>query len=179
MILLSCLQQRVTGQGIFTLHGFDLLCCVFSWCGRCNEVLGCKTACSLICVHSFLTCRKRGPLWNHEDVSPKNPNIKSAEQLSVFVRHVVNIFRQSQTGSLSTPDPLWVLVCFGLDLELSLCSFLQISNWTRCWVKWLWEQLYPALLVTMPAAPFRFSEHLNNLWLWQRCLTFCLAWLRL
>ncbi|KAF3834580.1 hypothetical protein F7725_027138 [Dissostichus mawsoni] len=30
----------------------------------------------------FITSRKRGPLWNHEDVSPKNPNIKSAEQLS-------------------------------------------------------------------------------------------------
>lgn len=45
-----------------------------------------------------LPCRKRGPLWNHEDVSPKNPNIKSADQLSVFVRHVVNVFKQSQSG---------------------------------------------------------------------------------
>uniref|UniRef100_H2UL19 Furry homolog, like n=1 Tax=Takifugu rubripes TaxID=31033 RepID=H2UL19_TAKRU len=46
----------------------------------------------------FITSRKRGPLWNHEDVSPKNPNIKSADQLSVFVRHVVNVFKQSQSG---------------------------------------------------------------------------------
>ncbi|XP_037530317.1 protein furry homolog-like [Nematolebias whitei] len=46
----------------------------------------------------FITSRKRGPLWNHEDVSPKNPNIKSADQLSVFIRHVVTIFKQSQTG---------------------------------------------------------------------------------
>lgn len=45
-----------------------------------------------------LPCRKRGPLWNHEDVSPKNPNIKSADQLSAFVRHVVNVFKQSQSG---------------------------------------------------------------------------------
>lgn len=45
-----------------------------------------------------LPCRKRGPLWNHEDVSPKNPNIKSADQLSVFVRHVVNVFKHSQSG---------------------------------------------------------------------------------
>lgn len=43
-------------------------------------------------------CRKRGPLWNHEDVSPKNPNIKSADQLSVFVRHVMTVFKHSQTG---------------------------------------------------------------------------------
>lgn len=45
-----------------------------------------------------LSCRKKGPLWNHEDVSPKNPNIKSADQLSVFVRHVVTVFKHSQTG---------------------------------------------------------------------------------
>ncbi|XP_078141897.1 protein furry homolog-like isoform X4 [Centroberyx gerrardi] len=46
----------------------------------------------------FVTSRKRGPLWNHEDVSPKNPNIKSADQLSVFLRHVVTVFKQSQAG---------------------------------------------------------------------------------
>uniref|UniRef100_A0A667XR08 Furry homolog, like n=1 Tax=Myripristis murdjan TaxID=586833 RepID=A0A667XR08_9TELE len=40
----------------------------------------------------------RGPLWNHEDVSPKNPNIKSADQLSVFLRHVVTVFKQSPSG---------------------------------------------------------------------------------
>ena len=42
--------------------------------------------------------RKRGPLWNHEDVAPKNPQIKSAEQLSVFLRHVVAVFKQSSAG---------------------------------------------------------------------------------
>ncbi|XP_063321968.1 protein furry homolog-like isoform X5 [Pelmatolapia mariae] len=46
----------------------------------------------------FITSRKRGPLWNHEDVSPKNSNIKSADQLSAFVRHVVTVFKHSQTG---------------------------------------------------------------------------------
>ncbi|XP_068448806.1 protein furry homolog-like isoform X2 [Clinocottus analis] len=46
----------------------------------------------------FITSRKRGPLWNHEDVSPKNPNIKSAEQLSVFVRHVATVFKHSPSG---------------------------------------------------------------------------------
>lgn len=44
--------------------------------------------------------RKRGPLWNHEDVSAKNPNIKSAEQLTVFLKHVVSIFKQSSSGML-------------------------------------------------------------------------------
>ncbi|XP_061680051.1 protein furry homolog-like isoform X3 [Syngnathoides biaculeatus] len=46
----------------------------------------------------FITSRKHGPLWNHEDVSPKYPNIKSADQLSVFVRHVMTVFKLSQTG---------------------------------------------------------------------------------
>ncbi|XP_063257977.1 protein furry homolog-like isoform X11 [Prinia subflava] len=45
----------------------------------------------------FITSRKRGPLWNHEDVSAKNPNIKSAEQLTVFLKHVVSIFKQSSS----------------------------------------------------------------------------------
>ncbi|KAM6963189.1 protein furry homolog-like isoform 7-T7 [Aplochiton taeniatus] len=46
----------------------------------------------------FITSRKRGPLWNHEDVSPKNPNIKSADQLSFFLRHVVTVFKQPPSG---------------------------------------------------------------------------------
>ncbi|XP_037685694.1 protein furry homolog-like isoform X3 [Choloepus didactylus] len=45
----------------------------------------------------FITSRKRGPLWNHEDVSAKNPSIKSAEQLTAFLKHVVSIFKQSSS----------------------------------------------------------------------------------
>ncbi|XP_024896018.1 protein furry homolog-like isoform X7 [Pteropus alecto] len=46
----------------------------------------------------FITSRKRGPLWNHEDVSAKNPSIKSAEQLTTFLKHVVSVFKQSSSG---------------------------------------------------------------------------------
>ncbi|XP_042697806.2 protein furry homolog-like isoform X3 [Chrysemys picta bellii] len=46
----------------------------------------------------FITSRKRGPLWNHEDVSAKNSSIKSAEQLTVFLKHVVSVFKQSSSG---------------------------------------------------------------------------------
>lgn len=46
----------------------------------------------------FSVFRKRGPLWNHEDVSAKNPNIKSAEQLTTFLKHVVSVFKQSSSG---------------------------------------------------------------------------------
>ncbi|XP_061439277.1 protein furry homolog-like isoform X3 [Rhineura floridana] len=45
----------------------------------------------------FITSRKRGPLWNHEDVSAKNPSIKSAEQLTIFLKHVVSAFKQSSS----------------------------------------------------------------------------------
>nr|XP_003225365.2 PREDICTED: protein furry homolog-like [Anolis carolinensis] len=45
----------------------------------------------------FITTRKRGPLWNHEDVSAKNPSIKSAEQLTVFLKHVISVFKQSSS----------------------------------------------------------------------------------
>ncbi|XP_058154920.1 protein furry homolog-like isoform X1 [Dasypus novemcinctus] len=48
----------------------------------------------------FITSRKRGPLWNHEDVSAKNPSIKSAEQLTAFLKHVVSIFKQSSSEGI-------------------------------------------------------------------------------
>ncbi|NWU90477.1 FRYL protein, partial [Upupa epops] len=54
----------------------------------------------------FITSRKRGPLWNHEDVSAKNPNIKSAEQLTVFLKHVVSIFKQSSSGGFQLEQRL-------------------------------------------------------------------------
>ncbi|MBZ3877132.1 Protein furry homolog-like [Sciurus carolinensis] len=48
----------------------------------------------------FITSRKRGPLWNHEDVSAKNPSIKSAEQLTTFLKHVVSVFKQSSAEGI-------------------------------------------------------------------------------
>ncbi|XP_031520289.1 protein furry homolog-like isoform X10 [Papio anubis] len=48
----------------------------------------------------FITSRKRGPLWNHEDVSAKNPSIKSAEQLTTFLKHVVSVFKQSSSEAV-------------------------------------------------------------------------------
>ncbi|KAM8801691.1 protein furry homolog-like isoform 3-T3 [Rhynchonycteris naso] len=48
----------------------------------------------------FITSRKRGPLWNHEDVSAKNPSIKSAEQLTTFLKHVVSVFKQSSSAGV-------------------------------------------------------------------------------
>uniref|UniRef100_A0A672P7Y5 FRY microtubule binding protein n=1 Tax=Sinocyclocheilus grahami TaxID=75366 RepID=A0A672P7Y5_SINGR len=45
----------------------------------------------------FLTTRAFGPLWCHEDITPKNPNSKSTEQLTNFLRHVVSVFKESKS----------------------------------------------------------------------------------
>ncbi|XP_046892599.1 protein furry homolog isoform X1 [Hypomesus transpacificus] len=45
----------------------------------------------------FLTTRGYGPLWFHEDISPKNQNSKSTEQLSNFLRHVVSVLREPKS----------------------------------------------------------------------------------
>ncbi|KAJ0004584.1 hypothetical protein NQD34_010798 [Periophthalmus magnuspinnatus] len=45
----------------------------------------------------FLSTRAFGPLWAHEDITPKNPNCKSSEQLSNFLRHVISVFKESKS----------------------------------------------------------------------------------
>uniref|UniRef100_A0A4W6DYN4 FRY microtubule binding protein n=1 Tax=Lates calcarifer TaxID=8187 RepID=A0A4W6DYN4_LATCA len=45
----------------------------------------------------FLSTRVHGPLWCHEDISPKNQVSKSTGQLSNFLRHVVSVFRESKS----------------------------------------------------------------------------------
>uniref|UniRef100_A0A7D9NL32 FRY microtubule binding protein n=1 Tax=Xenopus tropicalis TaxID=8364 RepID=A0A7D9NL32_XENTR len=46
----------------------------------------------------FLTTRAFGPLWCHEDITPKNQNSRSADQLTNFLRHVVSVFKDSKSG---------------------------------------------------------------------------------
>ena len=48
----------------------------------------------------LLLLRAIGPLWVHEDITPKNPNSKSTEQLSNFLRHVVSVFKESKSGEI-------------------------------------------------------------------------------
>lgn len=61
----------------------------------------------------MLLHRSFGPLWVHEDITPKNPNSKSTEQLSNFLRHVVSVFKESKSGekplnnSYSRPHPIF------------------------------------------------------------------------
>lgn len=95
--LLSCLQRRLNGAGILACMGLIFGVGFFAWCDDVKSFVSVTRSHPFIRV-SLILFRKRGPLWNHEDVSPKNSNIKSAEQLSAFVRHVVTVFKHSQTG---------------------------------------------------------------------------------
>lgn len=60
----------------------------------------------------LLLLRAFGPLWVHEDITPKNPNSKSTEQLSNFLRHVVSVFKESKSGEkllVLSPDVIhWI-----------------------------------------------------------------------
>ncbi|XP_053364005.1 protein furry homolog isoform X3 [Clarias gariepinus] len=47
----------------------------------------------------FLSTRPFGPLWYHEDISPKSQHSKSTEQLTNFLHHVVSVFKDSKSGA--------------------------------------------------------------------------------
>ncbi|KAK3531900.1 hypothetical protein QTP70_034408 [Hemibagrus guttatus] len=49
----------------------------------------------------FLSTRPFGPLWCHEDISPKNPHSKSTEQLTNFLHHVISVFKESKSGKFN------------------------------------------------------------------------------
>ncbi|XP_053371833.1 protein furry homolog isoform X9 [Clarias gariepinus] len=65
----------------------------------------------------FLTTRAFGPLWCHEDITPKNPNSKSAEQLTNFLRHVMSVFKESKSGNFHLEQQL-----SDVALQTALCS---------------------------------------------------------
>lgn len=43
----------------------------------------------------FIAASEHQPLWNYEDITPKQLTIRSSQQLAYFVRHVVAIFSES------------------------------------------------------------------------------------
>ncbi|KAM9456430.1 protein furry homolog isoform 3-T3 [Clarias gariepinus] len=60
-----------------------------------NKLIEFLTTSAWSAVLSLL--RAFGPLWCHEDITPKNPNSKSAEQLTNFLRHVMSVFKESKS----------------------------------------------------------------------------------
>lgn len=71
----------------------------------------------------LLLLRAFGPLWVHEDITPKNPNSKSTEQLSNFLRHVVSVLKESKSGE----KPLKLILP-------GLTSYLMIQH--------LWKSIF-------------------------------------
>uniref|UniRef100_A0A8C9YLR1 FRY microtubule binding protein n=1 Tax=Sander lucioperca TaxID=283035 RepID=A0A8C9YLR1_SANLU len=74
-------------------------------CALCTYLSACVTCmwCYWWWVYSawstvLLLLRAFGPLWVHEDITPKNPNSKSTDQLSNFLRHVVSVFKESKSN---------------------------------------------------------------------------------
>lgn len=65
-------------------------CITHVWCNWWRVYSAWSTVLSLL--------RAFGPLWVHEDITPKNPNSKSTEQLSNFLRHVISVFKESKSG---------------------------------------------------------------------------------
>uniref|UniRef100_A0A671L2F7 Protein furry homolog n=1 Tax=Sinocyclocheilus anshuiensis TaxID=1608454 RepID=A0A671L2F7_9TELE len=65
----------------------------------------------------FLTTRPFGPLWSHEDITPKNQHSKSTEQLTNFLRHVVSVFKESKSGKSHLS-----LQLSEVALQMALCS---------------------------------------------------------
>ncbi|XP_068601710.1 protein furry homolog [Brachionichthys hirsutus] len=64
----------------------------------------------------FLTTRAYGPLWCHEDISPKSQISKSTGQLTNFLRHVVTVFKDSKS------DIVLEQQLSDVALQTALCS---------------------------------------------------------
>uniref|UniRef100_A0A3Q2E335 Furry homolog a (Drosophila) n=1 Tax=Cyprinodon variegatus TaxID=28743 RepID=A0A3Q2E335_CYPVA len=47
----------------------------------------------------FLITRPYGPLWCHEDISPKSQISKSTGQLTNFLRHVISVFKEHKSDN--------------------------------------------------------------------------------
>lgn len=43
----------------------------------------------------FLATRQNQPLWNYEDITAKLWSVKSAEQIDIFLQHILRVFRES------------------------------------------------------------------------------------
>lgn len=73
--------------------------------------------------------RAYGPLWCHEDISPKNQISKSTGQLTNFLRHVVSVFKDSKSGNISVliwlPRKHHSMVHFHFQRLLHLSALLE------------------------------------------------------
>lgn len=108
------LYFKIQHRNIYLFVFKILFSCMFSRSSPCKYLSVCtdyifllitfisdnsKNFCTLLCI----SLRAFGPLWCHEDITPKNQNTKSAEQLTNFLRHVVSVFKDSKSGGKYFP----------------------------------------------------------------------------
>lgn len=106
-------------------------------------------------------CRTYGPLWCHEDISPKNQTLKSTGQLTNFLRHVVFVFKESKSGNPHAPTDTHrctLLSYFFIFAGSLLPLICQIFTWISSSVMWPCRRLCVVLRVTMLGALSRCSE---------------------
>lgn len=54
------------------------------------------TICDVIkSMIDFLATRQNQPLWNYEDITAKLWSVRSAEQIDIFLQHILRVFRES------------------------------------------------------------------------------------
>lgn len=65
----------------------------------------------------FLASKKDSPLWSYEDITAKVWSVKSVEQLSAFVQHVLAVFKESMPQA--HVEERWAQVALQLALSCS------------------------------------------------------------
>ena len=66
---------------------------------------------------NFLASRPNQPLWNYEDMTAKVWYVRSAEQLTILLRHVLRVFRDSLPHALVSQR--WAQTALQLGLSCS------------------------------------------------------------
>ncbi|XP_044733095.1 protein furry isoform X3 [Chrysoperla carnea] len=68
-------------------------------------------------IHFLATRENQPPLWNYEDITAKVWSIRSADQLDIFLQHVLRVFRESLPHALISER--WAQTALQLGLSCS------------------------------------------------------------
>lgn len=113
------------------------------------------------CDTLWLT-RAYGPLWCHEDISPKNQVSKSTAQLTNFLRYVISVFKESKSGKSQHPSSEITITWFVCFNVIFLVRFAPGAAAQRRGAADGLVQLVPSLRWTLlPGLPGPAAAHLR------------------
>ena len=103
-------------------------------------------------LNSFplLSSRKCQPLWQYEDITRTEWTIRSAEQIDVFLQHVLKVSKRNSQKS----EKLYKFLSFH---RLSKCPYPLRPTWPNAGPSCRCSWPYPAHLDTTRGGPCRFS----------------------